>query len=846
MNKQDQRFLLYYFLIFSTGFSFLVFEVSWFRMLSLVIGATVSASTIVLVAFMAGFGVGAYFWGKKIASGLNPIKLLYYLLIAIGAFGLINYFLITDFIPWLYLFFNDAGVSVSLSEFLVFLFSVAVLFFPAFLMGGILPVISKIIIHTNNMLSGQMGKIYSLETFGSTLGGFATGFFFIGNFGQKNTIFVAVSINLILAAIIFFSKKPYIISASDESTIGNPETKNQAKQKKITEDVNHSNINKKTAILAAFICGFVVVGMQVIWLRIFRVYMTNTSYTFTLIASMVILGMFAGSWFYSRRGGKIKEQPYALFKLILYMGFFLLLGFFILLKLPSLLFFPLGSLQETYIIRIIVIPLIASLFIIIPVTFISGYVFPLACTMYTSNYKDISRSIGRILLSNTAGSVLGPLFAAYILIPFMGAGLSVIVFLFILLLFSLAILLKIQTIKKVNTLKLFIIVSISITLVVLVFRPNVYILPPSFSKYQKEILAYKETVEGTYVVGKESNEGTTVLSTYVNNSSVIGSTYDAIKAVKMVGHIPFFSGLQCKNALVIGFGIGVTTSAIASHPEVKSIDCVELVAGLKDAAHYYSNLNNNIENESRLKIYSGDGRHYLQSTSKKYDLISSDPTHPILGSGNIYTKEYFELCKSRLNNGGMVSQYLPLHKLLLKDLLGIIKTFHSVFPDATVWIGHYHAILIGSNGSMKIDFSKWTDNISKSTKEIYFYTNPYHVAACLVMDSTQIVKTTKDIKINTDDCSYVEFFSFASFNSDNLTKNLQYLSQNRAGIDKVFYNIDDKIKMSRFIQGNVLLTDGLYYFLQGNPNGFRNKLEAACKENPEDEEFPFLIKFYFR
>ena len=846
MNKRIKSIWLFYLIIFFTGFSFLLFEVSWFRMLSLVIGTTVSASTIVLVAFMSGLGVGAYFWGKRVARVVHPIKLLCYLFIVIGVLGFTNYFLIGDFIPWLYSFFSTTRFSVNLIELFIFLLSVLFLFLPAFLMGGILPIISKIIIDINHTVSGTIGKIYAFETLGSTIGGFMTGFFLIGSFGQKYTIFFAVLINLMMVVILLISKKLNAPKLIDELIEEVPEIKTKLEKKEIANDVNRFAINKKIAILATFICGFVVVGMQVIWLRIFKVYMTNTSYTFTLIASMVILGLFAGSWLYSKKNHIIKDRNLILLKLILYIGFFLLLGFFILLKLPTLLFFPLGSLHETYIIRIIVIPFIASLFIIIPVTLISGYIFPLTCTMYSSDYKNISQSIGSLLLSNTVGSVLGPLFAAYIFIPYLGSALSVLIFLCILLIVALLIARKISVVKKANTIRLGLMISIAILFVVLIVHPKLYILPPSFSKYQKKILDYKESIEGIYVVGEESTDGNVVMSTYVNNSSVIGSTYDAIKAVKMVGHIPFFSGLKCKNALVVGFGIGVTCSAIASHPEVESIDCVELVAGLKNAAHNYSELNNDIDRDSRLNVHSGDGRHYLQFTSKKYDLISSDPTHPILGSGNIYTKEYFELCKSRLNKGGMVSQYLPIHKLLRKDLMGIIKTFHSVFPDASVWIGHYHLILIGSNGAPKIDFVKWTENISKSEKDIFFYKNPYHIAACMIMDSAQIVKTTKDIKINTDDFSYVEFFSLSSFNSDNLTKNLDYLSNNRVKNNGVFYNIYDQLKMERFIKGNELLTNGLYYFLQGNTNEFKNQLLKACEANPEDEEFPFLIKFYFR
>ncbi len=129
---------------------------------------------------------------------------------------------------------------------------------------------------------------------------------------------------------------------------------------------------------------------------------------------------------------------------------------------------------------------------------------------------------------------------------------------------------------------------------------EIKILPPSFSKVDKEILFYKETVEASLVVSKEQNNKSEVKTAYVNNAVVIGSTYDAIKAVKMIGHVPFFIGLDCKEVLVVGFGIGVTTSTIASHPEVESIDCVELAAGLKDAAKYFSDINANIINDPRF------------------------------------------------------------------------------------------------------------------------------------------------------------------------------------------------------------------------------------------------------
>ena len=77
----------------------------------------------------------------------------------------------------------------------------------------------------------------------------------------------------------------------------------------------------------------------------------------------------------------------------------------------------------------------------------------------------------------------------------------------------------------------------------------------------------------------------------------------------MVGHLPFLLGLDCKNALVVGFGIGVTTAAIGVHKDVENIDCIELVKSLTDVAHFYTEINNNIHNDSRLRFYEDDGRH---------------------------------------------------------------------------------------------------------------------------------------------------------------------------------------------------------------------------------------------
>ncbi|MEI6347657.1 MAG: fused MFS/spermidine synthase [Bacteroidota bacterium] len=825
--------------IFLSGLVFLIFEVSWFRLLSLVIGSTTLSSTIVLVSFLSGIGFGAFYWSKKI-SKIHFSRQLFLLNIYIGISGFASYFAILYGIPIIYLLFASDGGSV-IPNIVGYLVAGIVLFVPTFFMGGVLPLISEIASTSAQNISKTLGRIYALETLGSVVGGLITGFILLKYLGQLNTVILASAIVIILGFLLKLTQR--------KTPIYNIELKNKKSlsQKAPSETTNKTDSKLKIALVATFACGFMVVSMQVIWLRFFKVYFVNTSYTFALISSMVILGLFLGSWLFSARTTSIKNKTKTLFISLLLMSVFSLIGFWFLMNLPSIIMFPLATTEEAYFLRILIIPVIAAILIILPLTIVSGFCFPLIWSIVTEDHEQIGKHVGLVIFSNSMGSVLGPIITTFVLIPWLGGALSIFVLVILLLIVSVWILSKESLKKSAFFLKYSLIGAIVCLFILVIIHPKFYILPPSFSKFEKKILSYHETLEGTYIVGQESDKGNPVISTYVNNSSVIGSTYDAIKAVKLVGHLPFLMGLQCDRALVIGFGIGVTTSAIASHSEVKKIDCIELISDLKEVAHYYKELNNSVYLDPRLNIKTGDGRHFLQSSTQKYDLISSDPTHPILGSGNIYTKEYFELCKAHLTDRGMISQYLPIHKLRLSDFLGLIKTFKSVFPDATIWIGQYHAILIASKqgNCIPIDFNRWKLEASKLTPDIYFYSNPYHLASCLALDSEQIDEITENATINTDDKSYVEFFSFDAFKSTNLPENLAYLNQHRGGVNRAFYNIDDPQMMSRFIYGNQLLTEGIIEMLKNNDLGYKAALELAHQSNPENEEFSFLLKLNF-
>lgn len=813
-------------IIFFAGVSFLILEISWNRILSLYLGSTVFASTIVLATYMGGIGLGGVFWGRYISRGTSHRHLLSYLFLGIGVFVPLTYYLFVYGMPFLYNLFGTW--SEGIRDVVIYLIASVALLTSTFLMGGILPVVSKILIRTKGLVGKQMGQIYAAETLGSALGGLITGFLLLGSIGQYNTLATSLFLVLFLAVLAWFFMP---LEQTDEDVV--------------QEKANYKRIDyKKLATYLTFACGLVVLALQVGWIRILKVYLTNTSYTFALISSLVIVGIFIGSWYYKIRAHRHGEKATQVFFVLFAMVLFILFGVFILLNMPELMLIPVHDLFNTYFTRLLIIPVLVSILVIIPVSALSGYAFPLAIDLYTASVRNIGVNVGRIMLVNALGAFIGPLFMAFVLVPLVGVAKSIVLLSVILLVFiffmnkMLLIRSKIIAITAIGGASFLLLLSIS--------NKQMYILPPSFHVENKEVKYYNESVQGALVVGEAHRGNSTVKSTYVDNASVIGSSYDAIKAVKMVGHMPFFAGLQCENALIVGFGIGVTTSAIAQHSEIKQIDCVELIPELKYASRFYNDLNNNIVSDPRLTIHAGDGRHFLQASGKKYDFISSDPTHPVLGSGSLYTREYFELYRSHLNPGGMVTQYLPLHKLNRNDLLGLMKTFHAVFPDMVVWLGHYHAVLMGSTNPIRIDFSAWQEHISLLGKDSYFYANPYHLAATLIFDGKAVAALTQDLEINTDDKSYVEFFDFNVFREGNLPDNLAYLNFARDGLQRVFFNVPDELLLKKFVEGNKMMTRGLEGMLRNDKVLLSNQLQKAILVNPENEEYPFLMKLYFK
>ena len=138
-------------------------------------------------------------------------------------------------------------------------------------------------------------------------------------------------------------------------------------------------------------------------------------------------------------------------------------------------------------------------------------------------------------------------------------------------------------------------------------------------------------------------------------------------------------------------------------PEVKSIDVVDVSRDiLQMSDRVFADARRHPLRDPRVKVHVEDGRFFLQQTTRRYDLITGEPPPPKLaGVASLYSQEYFQLLRDRLNRGGLATYWLPVDQLRERDALAIIGAFCGAFEDCTLWSGvGLNWMLMGSRGGI--------------------------------------------------------------------------------------------------------------------------------------------------
>jgi spermidine synthase len=276
-----------------------------------------------------------------------------------------------------------------------------------------------------------------------------------------------------------------------------------------------------------------------------------------------------------------------------------------------------------------------------------------------------------------------------------------------------------------------------------------------------EILYVGEGLNSSVAVSQFS-DGTT---SYHNAGKIQASSLPQdMRLQRMLGHLTTLSPAQSKSVLVIGCGAGVTAGAVSVDPTLEKLTIAEIEPLVpRVVSTYFGEFNHNVILNPKTHVVVDDARHFLLTTNEKFDAITSDPLDPwVKGAAALYTKEFWQTAKARLNPGGVITVFVQLYESSPEAVKSEIATFFEVFPNGVIfgneYLGEgYDTVLLGQLDPAPINVGEIArrleeprfETVRRSLSEIGF-ASAWDLYGSYAGRATEMPEYLRDAPINYD------------------------------------------------------------------------------------------------
>jgi spermidine synthase len=735
-------------LFFLSGASGLVYQVIWVRLLTRIFGTTTFAVSALLAAFMGGLGLGSYLSGRYASRRPSPLRLFGILELGVGAYAVSLGVLLAAAESLFLTLAAGTELSPFAESLLKIALSFALLLPPTMLMGASLPLLVQQSVKTLGSVGRRTGALYAVNTLGAAFGCFAAGFYGIPLWGLAKTTLVAASVNAFVGlAAIGLSLVDRDEGAGPEGDAGR---------------VAESSAPPPRAFLWVFAAfatsGFAAIGLEVIWTRLFTLVFKGYTYSFSAMLSVLLIGIAMGSLLFAARADRARDtksrkellgglQIAIASAVVLGAPLFLVVERFV--RLSTIYFGNEWSVAAAA-------KFAASFAILIVPTLLFGAQFPVASRLATVSIDSAGGRVGLLYGVNVLGGITGALVTGFVLLPVLGTQKSLWLLAGALAATGFA-LIGLEPFRPRR-----IAFALLPALLASVFSWDV-------SKRLHETWLVGDELMGYY---REGAAATVMVAEYppgmkeekrilVNGSSASNSTQYGLAVNRIQGCLPFLFERMPKRVLATCFGTGITFGTLAQF-DVERIDGVDISPEVIAAAPRFGAQNYDVVRQGRVRLHIDDGRNYLLKSVDRYDVITMEPMPPALaGVSDLYTREFYRLCRERLHPGGIVSQWVPLYFLGIEDVRMLYRTFAESFPYVLVFFYNFDTFLVGSDQPLLLSAEMFSarlgsDRLAADLSSIGLST-PERMLGTFLMDRAAALRFAGNAPIVTDDLPYVEF-----------------------------------------------------------------------------------------
>ncbi len=752
-----------YLLFLLSGVSALVYQTVWLRMFALVLGNSLHSAATVFAAFMGGIALGSWLVGSYVRKVQD--RLLFYVLLEAGV--ALSAMLVSWLIPHLdslviplWRLFSGSNLLIDLYRVLL---ALAVLAVPAALMGGTLPVLVAFTTRDVENSGKRIGAFYGWNTLGAVAGCALTAFWLLRTAGIASSLHFAVLLNIAVASLALILRRVPL-----------EKTTNSTEPLAVQSLASFPNPDgtRRLLMVTAALTGMAALAFEVIWARMLSYILHNDIYAYYLMLSTMLFGIGAGSLIYSRWLDRIRNRWLLLASMETLLAVSVLACYLacsaLYLRDDSLLFntalrglfssFGAGEFVSQILVRLVY----TMLTMLLPALLL-GALLPAICGFYVSNRGNIGGQTGELYALNTVGAIAGSLLAGFLFVPLLGVQLSLIILSALVLILGLLLLFhRIEPVQDgLNWRKAFAAAAV-VTFVLLAALPSNQVRRFALKdRPYTSTVFYREGLSGTVAVLEDRLNG--IRSLYINSIGEVENSFTGMQTFKVLGHLPMLlHEAQPRDVLMVTFGGGIASGTVAVHP-IERLDVVELEPAVVQAASFaYRTENRAVVEDPRVHVHLEDGRHFVAMTANSYDVIISDATNPASAdSWLLYTTEFYSLCAGRLNSGGVMAQWLPVHSGSAETYNTVVRTFQTVFPHTSIWQTKDYTVLLGTPEPLRIDYHELAAKLRRpeiaADLAPWCLDNPLELLDCFLMGPAAARTMSAGARVSTDDLPFYQF-----------------------------------------------------------------------------------------
>jgi spermidine synthase len=667
--KSNRPFAVLSSLFLLSGFAALIYQIAWQRILVLHTGVGTVSIAVIVSSFMLGLGLGSHLGGSvsRMVSARASLLLFSSAEALIGLFGALSPWLLYDFLyvqksSW----FTDPVLGSVLHLVLISI--------PTTLMGFSLPVLVRACVQSGREAADRISILYALNTLGAALGAVFSAWVMIRFLGVRGTVYCAAALNFCVAL-------GALMLGTQPASSGLGEAKESAKPK------DAQRVPFRALVLMFGFSGFVSLSMEVLWFRVLDVSVKSAAFTFGSVLGVYLLGLAAGSYY----GRFSKRDPLSGFLQATLWGVISSTGFLVFLtRVPEqglLWYFRFWGKYDGFGNQVHLYPgVLFLLYVFFPAllfgfpTFCMGMAFTWIQKLAQNDAAGSGYRVGVLQASNILGCTIGSFLTGVVLLNTLGTSGA-----FRLMLAMSCVFVALGWVLTQDRTR-FAKLGAAVLLLALLLPGQNRFWARFHGQPDPSVTWVEEDSSGVTFLGPDGYWNQRV------STNGLGISWLPFRGIhSRLGAIPAAIHPQPERIAIVGLGSGDTAWAAAWRQETQQVRVFEIIrsqeALLKKAAQQpgLDQLRNFLA-DPRVQLDFRDGRLALQNDDETYDLIELDALRPSSAySGNLYSREFYQLLKKKLRPGGMVCVWAPTPRAR--------ATFQSVFPftasfdEGTIWVG---------------------------------------------------------------------------------------------------------------------------------------------------------------